>query len=335
MLRHTYTYAPSCYSPFFEESEPADDTLISIVSDKRCQISKGIIYSGLDAIGESVGYVEQWHLPGYRIERGVVGGCHWSCGDNMLCVAIGLDDEQCKDIANATESAYCQLLDTAHSLGFTHLLRFWNYLPTINQGDGDDELYKQFCLGRHKAFVKHHISASDYPSASALGHHSTGAVIFGFISSQPGQHIENPAQVSAYHYPREYGPKSPSFARATMSNVLSSNSPSNSSPSNSSPSRYARLFVSGTASVLGCDTVAEGDINAQLSVTVQNLDKLIVTAGRVRLHSFKIYIRELADLIVVENYLNRRYPNVIKLYIHAEICRTNLLVEIEALGYGQ
>jgi chorismate lyase/3-hydroxybenzoate synthase len=319
MLRHSYTYAPS-YPSSSEDGELTNDALISIVADKRCQVSEGVIYSGLEAIGESTGHIEQWCLPGYSIERGVVGDCYWSRGDNILCVAIGLDDEQCKHVASSTERAYGQLLETANDLGFKHLLRFWNYLPAINQGDGDGELYKQFCLGRHKAFVEHQVSANDYPSASALGHHSTGAVIFGFMSSQPGKHIENPAQVSAYKYPRDYGPKSPSFARATMRN---------------SSSIQARLFVSGTASILGCNTVAEGDISAQLLVTVENLDKLIATAGNVRLHSFKIYIRELADLTVVENYLNSRYPNVIKLYTHAEVCRINLLVEIEALGYGQ
>jgi chorismate lyase/3-hydroxybenzoate synthase len=329
MLKHSYTYAPS-YTYTSKNDEIVDDTLISIVSDKRCRVSEGVIHSGLDAIGESTGYVEQWCLPGHDIERGVVGDCHWSRGDNILCVAIDLDDDQCKHIASSTERAYCQLLDAAHSLGFTHLLRFWNYLPDINEGDGDSELYKQFCLGRHKAFVKHQISANDYPSASALGHHAKGAVIFGFVSNQPGQHIENPSQVSAYDYPREYGPKSPSFARATMCNLSSSHSVVN-NPS----SKQVRLFLSGTASVLGCNTVAEGDIGAQLLVTVENLDKLIIAAGNVELHSFKIYIRELNDLAVVESYLNNRYPNVIKLYTHAEVCRTNLVVEIEALGYGQ
>lgn len=322
MLRHSYTYAPSYVYPS-EGSELIDDTLISIVSDKRCLVSKGVIYSGLDAIGESAGHIEQWRLPGYNIERGVVGDCHWSRGDNILCVAICLSDEQCKHIAIGTERAYCQLLDTANGLGFTHLLRFWNYLPAINQGDGDSELYKQFCLGRHKAFVKHQVSASDYPSASALGHHSKGAVIFGFVSNQPGQHIENPDQVSAYKYPREYGPKSPSFARATMSHM--------SNPS----SAQARLFLSGTASVLGCNTVAIGDINAQLSVTVENLEKLIAKAGNARLHSLKVYIREVSDFTMVAEYLNSRYPGVIKLYTHADVCRANLLVEMEGLGYGQ
>ncbi|MFT5116652.1 MAG: chorismate lyase/3-hydroxybenzoate synthase [Kiritimatiellia bacterium] len=322
MLRHAYTYAPS-YVYSSTKSELTDDTLISIVSDKRCEVSEGVIYSGLDAIGESVGHIEQWRLPGYSIERGVVGDCYWSRGDNILCVAISVDNEQCKHMANSTERAYCQLLETANGLGFTHLLRFWNYLPAINQGDGDSELYKQFCLGRHKAFVEHQVSANDYPSASALGHHSSGAVIFGFVSSQPGQHIENPAQVSAYQYPREYGPKSPSFARATMSHMSNPSSP------------QARLFVSGTASVLGSNTVAAGDISTQLSVTVENLEKLITNAGNARLHSLKVYIRELADLTMVTEYLNRRYPNVIKLYTHADVCRANLLVEIEALGYAQ
>ena len=51
------------------------------------------------------------------------------------------------------------------------------------------------------------------PARAMVG--STASVVFAATEATP-RHFENPLQVPAYEYPGEYGPRSPSFARATV-----------------------------------------------------------------------------------------------------------------------
>ena len=84
-----------------------------------------------------------------------------------------------------------------------------------------------------------------------------------------GTPLENPRQVAAYRYPRQYGPQSPTFARAMLP-PAGSDMP---------------LLLSGTASVVGHETRHPGDVLAQLDETFANLDSLldIASLGRVGL----------------------------------------------------
>ena len=73
---------------------------------------------------------------------------------------------------------------------------------------------------------------------------------------QPGSPLENPRQVSAWRYPRQYGPQAPSFARGMLA-----------APGSSLP-----LLLSGTASVVGHATLHGEDTLRQLEETFANLD---------------------------------------------------------------
>jgi len=137
--------------------------------------------------------------------------------------------------------------------------------------------------------------------------------------------IENPRQTSAYHYPPQYGVHSPIFSRAC---VLSESSGTN-------------LFVSGTASIVGHQTIHPGDVAAQTRETVANIDALLGEANRVVGESryfldalkFKVYVRQPADLRAVEAVLTSALrPATPIVYLQADVCREDLLVEIEATG---
>ncbi|MBK7904489.1 MAG: hypothetical protein IPJ97_17360 [Proteobacteria bacterium] len=54
---------------------------------------------------------------------------------------------------------------------YRHVWRIWNFITDINEGEGDEERYKHFCLGRARAFAAVHARAPDigYPAASAVG----------------------------------------------------------------------------------------------------------------------------------------------------------------------
>lgn len=227
------------------------------------------------------------------------------------------------DIAMVTREMYLALLDQLHKARYPHLVRIWNFIPGINDGAGDAETYLRFNVGRAKAFDERNIPAEVYPAATAVGSASGAPLTVIILASRcPPLPIENPRQISAYRYPRQYGPRSPSFARATAL------------PEHAA----ARLFISGTASIVGHQS-QHGEIKRQLSETLNNLDQLLTNTLTclpslqcTAQASWRVYLRNPADLPVVEPEVTNRLGNRSSvLFLQADLCRRELLVEIEGV----
>ena len=132
--------------------------------------------------------------------------------------------------------------------------------------------------------------------------------------------IENPRQTPAYGYPLQYGPKSPVFARAMLVD--------------------GALWVSGTASIVGSQSVHVGNLAAQTDETVDNLRRVFEEAER---HGFimplasrlclVVYLRHAEDEARVRQRLAETFPSAHKILLQADICRVELLVEIEAFWF--
>ncbi|VWB33588.1 endoribonuclease L-PSP [Burkholderia lata] len=236
----------------------------------------------------------------------------------------------------ATHDAYRTLFDVLDSLGMPHPLRIWNTVPAINAVQLGIERYRQFNIGRQHAFdACRRALTGGVPAACALGSvvpvagdaSPAAPLAIHFLASRtPADPVENPRQVSAYHYPAEYGPRAPTFARAAAW-----------SEGDAAPV----LFVSGTASIVGHRTVHHGDVVAQTRETVANLAAVLEQAAR-QGHgpfsladlSYRVYVRDAGDtaaLAAIERVLREAAgPGVRPLVVHADVCRDDLLVEIEA-----
>ncbi|MGB0126235.1 MAG: hypothetical protein WBP72_01265, partial [Rhodocyclaceae bacterium] len=119
-------------------------------------------------------------------------------------------------LQQATENAYRRVFALLDGIGLPHLWRVWNYFPRINAEEGGLERYRQFNIGRHDAFAAcGQLVAGQLPAACALGV-AEGPLTIAFLAGRvPAQSVENPRQVSAWRYPPAYGPRSPTFARAS------------------------------------------------------------------------------------------------------------------------
>lgn len=293
-------------------------TLMVLPYSAKCEPSiPGIINTGLKALPlNNQPLNEIWSVL-EDVTRGVSGNCHWSKTDSIISAAIWLTKEQCLDIEKSTEHAYLELLTLLTNEGYPHPFRFWNYMPVINTGTDDQEQYKLFCTGRLKAFEQSGLIAEDYPSASALGHHAQGAVFYVLAAKRPGKHYRNSLQINAFQYPREYGPSSPSFSRATELTL----------------NEQSLFLISGTASIIGHRTIAEGDITGQVATTIKNITHLLSLKreqnSETNVISAKVYIRFEKDLKETKNLVDNALPTTEIIYILADICRSNLLVEIE------
>lgn len=207
------------------------------------------------------------------------------------------------------------------------LYRVWNYVPGINDTVEGCENYHAFCEGRAEAFETLHGSGFKraLPSASAVGSDGEALAVVFVAGRKTPQHLENPEQVPAYEYPREHGPRAPSFSRATVAETESGR---------------RLVFVSGTAAIKGHATVAPGDLDAQLDCTLDNLrlisraaalgDALGAEAAATR--HFKVYLRDAATYRRVRDRLEAELVQASDrvMYLQAEVCRAALEVEIEA-----
>jgi enamine deaminase RidA (YjgF/YER057c/UK114 family) len=230
-------------------------------------------------------------------------------------------------LLRATEIAYQEIFDVLNETEHRHLVRIWNYLPAINAQAGGDERYRHFNSARQTAFRKSgRATMGTVPAASALGSPAGSPISIYFLAARrPPKMIENPRQTSAYHYPPKFGKHSPIFSRACVWGE----------------SFGSKLFVSGTASIVGHESLHPGDVIAQTRETIVNISALLDEANRVVGSAryslpglkLKVYVRNPSDLPAIEATLSEVLrPTAGIVYLQADVCREDLLVEIEAVS---
>ncbi len=247
--------------------------------------------------------------------------------DGLLVGAV--DEAAEADVSGQAHRLYRRLLTLTEG---RHLARVWHYVPRINASDaGGLENYRAFCLGRSLAFEEclGQTYREHLPAASAVGGvDGRLTMIFAATRTEP-EHFENPEQVPAYAYPPEHGPRAPSFARATRVEEAG----------------MRWVFVSGTAAIKGHATIADGDLDGQIACTLDNLRIISRACGlSERLgwndnaanpewsRHFKVYLRHASDYPAAARLLEGTLfaPTDRVTWLHSDICRSALLIEIEA-----
>jgi chorismate lyase / 3-hydroxybenzoate synthase len=280
---------------------------------------------------------EVWSC-GQPAESGQHGDVHFRRTPEMLfgCIAVAEQDFKMEvpsaepatsALHRVTAYAYEEVCSTLEAQGYPHLLRVWNYLPDINRDSGGTERYRQFNTARqHALHACGRAVAGSVPAASALGAASESPLVVYFLAGRVAPvFVENPRQVSAYDYPQEYGTHSPVFSRAALLRQAAS----------------LTLFISGTASIVGHRSLHIGDTAAQTRETLNNIEALLSEANRLAGNAhfdlgalaYKVYVRQPGDLPIIQAQLALRLgPRPQIVYLQADICRPDLLVEIEATG---
>ncbi len=260
---------------------------------------------------------------------GEAAGIRYRVGAHWLYGVLDADESgfgRDRPLQETTEDAYRRIFALIERERCPHLWRTWNYMADINKESGGLERYRQFNLGRHQAFVAGgRLTRGSVPAACALGIRSgplTIAFLAGRSSATP---LENPRQISAYDYPAIYGPRSPTFSRGALARL---------------PGQEL-LFVSGTASIVGHRTLHPDDVRGQTRETLANIEALLAAASDEALTApyrlpelrLRVYVRHAADLprvrAVVETAVGAATDVA---YVEADICRADLLVEIEAIA---
>ena len=262
-------------------------------------------------------------------------------GDGYAMTSVRLRDADAMDILTFQQSvgrAYRVVLDQIQT---DHALRFWAFVPQIHvdYGQGLDR-YMAFNAGRFAAFSTWvggpGALSESMPTGSAVGTRGTDLTLHCLVSRWPGHPVENPRQVPSYRYSQRFGPLPPCFARGTLVRC--------------GPFRSEVLLVAGTASIVGEDSLHPGDALAQTDETLRNLASVARSAWlgpgagspdegadlREWLSLFRelrVYFREPSDQSAILSRVQASFPAVERVEaLPAELCRAELLVEIEGLA---
>lgn len=224
-----------------------------------------------------------------------------------------------------------QILEN-ENMSFADIVRQWNYVPNIlniQHFEGKNlQHYQLFNEIRQKYYASNDFMEG-YPAATGIGTRNGNFDLdfFALKSSESIQKVglSNPKQHDAYKYDQShligdasFGQikKTPLFERAKM---LKTN-------------EGTQVFISGTASIIGQETIGIGDIKCQTEVTINNIKELISTSNSIQTNQFtylRAYIKEENHFHEVRSILETLFPDITISYLQADICRDNLLVEIE------
>lgn len=231
------------------------------------------------------------------------------------------------------KKAFSEISDLLHKLKFpvNSIIRQWNYLENILGFDAEEQRYQEFNNVRSE-FYSDHFEEKGFPAATGIGMNRGGLIIeFVAVKSDEAvtKTVDNPGQIAAHHYSNDVlvGDEcilktTPKFERARYLELFGKK----------------MIFISGTASIVGEKTVGVGNPEKQTEVTIQNIQRLYSPSVLEKISQEKlvprygharVYIKNRQDFQSIKRTFKRLYGNLPVVYIIADICRNDLLVEIE------
>ena len=228
--------------------------------------------------------------------------------------------------------------------GFDRVVRTWFYLGGITEREAAGERYQELNRARTDFYreIDFHCSSMHpdgrgvYPASTGIGMTGRGLVLSCLALETARKDLflvplENPLQTPAYSYDARYSAESPKFSRAVALGL----------------GDYVTTWVSGTASIVESETHHPGDPAKQTEQTIDNIERLIATENFHRhgvkgagasLHDLakvRVYLKRPEDLAQCRAVCERRLGSVPAIYAVADICRPDLLVEIEGVAFSR
>jgi len=228
---------------------------------------------------------------------------------------------------------------------FGNVVRTWLYLGSITELEHGKQRYRELNRARTDFFGEQEAagwmavqrgSFAFYPASTGIGTAGRGLTVSCLalqtqredVRLQP---LENPRQTSAFDYATRYSAQSPKFSRA-MAVVIGD---------------YVTTWISGTASIVNSESVHSGDIERQTEQTIDNIQNLISGENFERhgvpgagaqlndLAKIRVYVKRPEDYEKCRAICQRRFGELPTIYAQADVCRPELLVEIEGVAFSR
>ncbi len=235
-----------------------------------------------------------------------------------------------------------QTLLAKEGMDFSDIVRQWNYLGGITRKNVIDETtttnYQIFNEIRHKFYKKHRKSGL-FPAATGIGtkFSQVSIDICAIRALNNDCHtvaINNPNQVDAHRYGQQVLEGMPLHAQAQKHPPEFERAVLFVAPD------HGRLFISGTASIVGQNTIGVGDIQKQTLTTIANIAQLthishlqhcypLLPQGSFHYSFLRVYVKNMQDLETVSAICSEKFAGIPVSYVVADVCRDDLLMEIE------
>ncbi len=256
-------------------------------------------------------------------------------------------DTPARGVYDRSIDAFQKMAEMLAGVGirFEQVIRTWLYLGDIVGPEGDTQRYKELNRARTDFYQDIRFSLASpppgfnpkvYPASTGIGSDGRDVVMSCIALSMERDDIiasplENPLQTSAFDYSTTYGPRSPKFARAMALSC----------------GPFATIFVSGTASITESETRHVGDVEGQTRQTLDNIEALISERNLCRhgmpglgttldgLALVRVYIKRREDYAKTRAVCEDRLGELPTVYAVADVCRPELLVEIEGIAFSR
>ncbi len=222
------------------------------------------------------------------------------------------------------------------SMPLTSIVRQWNYIEQITAQDACSQHYQAFNDARSDLYARTDWPAG-YPAATGIGTHRGGVMVEVDALSPHSRRIrtrslDNALQVAAHDYSKgvligtDPQKTTPKFERGKLVSSCFSD----------------HLYVSGTAAIRGERSLSDDEIAEQTVATLENIEYLIGRPNlkkqgikyprKNRITIFRVYLKSEEFLDPARKIVAGRYSGVPVLYLKSDICRDELLVEIEGVA---
>jgi len=257
---------------------------------------------------------------------------------NKILLLEGVHANSFKDaITTQAKAIFIKIGKILHLEGFkiSDIVRQWNYIGNITKLNDNIQNYQAFNDERAKFYAQSEWLMG-YPAATGIGMSCNGLIISLIAISADSDFkifpINNPLQIAAHNYSPTVliGDKTvkytPKFERAKVIQTKTN----------------TYCFISGTAAIHGEQSFEDMDATAQTTQTIDNILYLISNnnlqhegieiTSPLKIVSLRVYIKYFEDFEKVKTELNKICPEVATLYLKGDICRNELLVEIEGIA---
>ncbi len=221
------------------------------------------------------------------------------------------------------------------------IVRQWNYIEQITAFDGEHQHYQDFNDAR-SFFYNYSQWPKGYPAATGIGTACGGIVVdinavYADDASIKIDAIDNGWQVAAHAYSQGvlFGEKDPRFQSRTT--------PKFERAKRVKQEEYEIVYVSGTAAIRGEESLLGVGIEKQARTTVENIDYLIsrenmqkqgipLFGSSYKLKNCRVYLKDVSLMENARMIVEKLYPDVESIYLLADVCRDELLIEIEGIA---
>ena len=222
------------------------------------------------------------------------------------------------------------------------IIRQWNYIEKITECDVTGHQHYQDFNDARSLFYENVEWKTGYPAATGIGTQWGGVMIDMDVllckdKTVQVAGVDNPLQVAAHAYSQKVllgetvlqRKTTPKFERAKA--VWKED--------------HGFIYISGTAAIRGELSLEGVGIEEQTLATLENIEYLVSADNLKRtgvpvtknteLINFRVYVKHWEDLEKARKVVETRYPDLPAIYTLTDVCRTELLIEIEGMGILQ